>query len=137
LFPSSTRFSLSGNIDRDRLLHLPTAASHYISLNRLSPQAAAAPSIPVSQQPTHGSARATLFFIFCNRLPASLLPPATLVDPIASSGGPITAVPTDQSHPSFFCQATRSGGEDKKPIEESICSEADLKEKREKHIRKP
>jgi len=44
LFPSSSRPSLSGNTDRDRLLHLPTAAGHSNRPAAASPQPAASPN---------------------------------------------------------------------------------------------
>jgi hypothetical protein len=40
------------------------------------------------------------------------------------------------SHPSS-CQLPEAEEKMKKPMEEPICSEADLKEKRERQIRKP
>ena len=67
----------------------------------------------------------------------SFLPPAAPADPTASSGGPNTAAPTDQQPSFLLLPATRNGGEEEKPTEEPICSEADLKEKREGQIRKP
>ena len=65
-----------------------------------------------------------------------LLPPAAPADPTASNGSPNTAASTDQQSSFLLLPTTRSGGEDEKPIEEQICSEADLKEKRERQIRK-
>jgi len=76
--------------------------------------------------------------------PPTALPPLPFpvshnrpADPTTSSGGPNTATPTDQQPSFLLLPATRSGGEDEKPIEEPIYSEADLKEKRERQIQKP
>jgi hypothetical protein len=71
-----------------------------------SPPATAAPSSPVSQQPTHGSAGATLFTFSLRQRPQTKQPPA--------------AARTQQhleisSHPSSFCQLPEAEGKTKNP----------------------
>jgi len=97
------------------------------------PKPSSSPSTGLQLQPTNDSAHRCRplphppTLICTNWPPARLLAPATPADPTTSSGTYRSAaiLPPSASYPKWR-------GRRKKPIEELICSEADLKEKRER-----
>ena len=105
-------------------VHISTAASAATAIFTVSNSSAVLASEPAAHTRQ------------CRGNTLHLLPPAAPADPTTSSDSLNTTAPRDQQPPFLLLPASRSGGEDEKPIEEQICSEADLKEKRKRQIRK-